>query len=154
MSNLRTESVGRTTIVTAQAVKTKLVTVIYMYIQSKYIVTIIIACKISRYNFITFALNSVGLNTLLHRSMHSLVILNLVQSCPQAFVHKNMNACSDATCISPLQHMGGDNYLNPQAKASWAVTTPMSIVRITQMRFSVSTFSSSSKRRLNFVIKS
>lgn len=120
MSNLITESVGRTTIVLAQAAKTKLVTVIYMYIQSKYIVTIIIACKISRYNFITFALNSVGLtgNTLLHRSMHSLVILNLVQSCPQAFVHKNMNACSDATCISPLQHMGGDNYLNPQAKAS------------------------------------
>lgn len=118
MSNLITESVGRTTIVLAQAAKTQLVTVIYMYIQSKYIVTLIIACKISRYNSITFALNSVGLNTLLHRSMHSLVILNLFQSCPQAFVHKNMNACSDATCISPLQHMGGDNYLNPQAKAS------------------------------------
>lgn len=120
MSNLITESVGRTTIVLAQAAKTKLVTVIYMYIQSKYIVTVIIVCRISRYNFITFALNSVGLNKLLHRSMHSLMILNLVQPCPQAFVHKNMNACSDATYmyISPLQHMGGDNYLNPQAKAS------------------------------------
>lgn len=54
MSNLRTESVERSIIVSARAAITKLVTVIYM--QSKCILTIIIVCKIIHKISVTYVL--------------------------------------------------------------------------------------------------